>query len=149
MRAVVQRVTEASVTVDGNIIGRIKKGLLVLLGAQTGDTKDDICYLADKILNLRIFQDENDKMNLSCLDIKGEILIVPQFTLLGDVRRGRRPDFTGAENPGEAKKLYEIFVEVLKESGLNIKTGQFSAMMDVGLINNGPVTILLDSRKNF
>lgn len=148
MRAVVQRVTKANVTVDSKLVGEIDKGLLVLLGVEKGDTKKDAQYLKEKILNLRIFEDENDKMNLSVLDVKGQLLVVSQFTLLGDCRKGRRPSFDNASSPDVAKDLYDYFVELCKED-IVVKTGQFQQEMFVSLTNHGPVTILLDSKKAF
>ncbi|MFH1453316.1 MAG: D-aminoacyl-tRNA deacylase [Armatimonadota bacterium] len=149
MRAVVQKVKESKVTVDGKVTGIIGSGFLVLLGAAQDDEEKDALYLIDKILNLRVFKDGNDKMNLSCLDVKGEILVVSQFTLLGDVRRGRRPDFTRAADPEKANNLYRFFVDEIKKSGLNVGEGVFAAHMSVELINDGPVTVLLDSKKLF
>ena len=149
MRAVVQRVTSSSVVVDGKVIGNINKGFNVLLGICKDDTIEDLKYIKDKIINLRVFHDENDKMNLSILDIKGEILAISQFTLYGDCRKGRRPNFMEAMGGDEAKELYDKFIEMLKESGLNIETGEFGAEMKVEINNDGPVTILLDSKKNF
>ncbi|KNF08700.1 D-tyrosyl-tRNA(Tyr) deacylase Dtd [Gottschalkia purinilytica] len=150
MRAVVQRVSEAKVTVNDEIVGSIKKGLLVLLGVGNEDSESDVKYLSDKISNLRIFEDENEKMNLSLIDIKGELLIVSQFTLFGDVRKGKRPNFTNAAHPKMAEELYLDFIEKCKNLGLNkVDTGIFGANMDVSLVNDGPVTILLDSNKGF
>ncbi|MBU5306823.1 D-tyrosyl-tRNA(Tyr) deacylase [Clostridioides mangenotii] len=149
MRSVVQRVTSSSVTVDEDIIGKIDKGLMVLLGVTHDDTSKDVDYMIDKILNLRIFEDEDDKMNLSLKDIGGELLVVSQFTLYGDCRKGRRPSFTNAARPEQADKLYEEFVAKAKAQGLNVGTGQFGAHMMVDLTNDGPVTILLDSSKSF
>ncbi|MCR1953609.1 D-aminoacyl-tRNA deacylase [Clostridioides mangenotii] len=149
MRSVVQRVTSSSVTVDEDIIGKIDKGLMVLLGVTHDDTSKDVDYMIDKILNLRIFEDEDDKMNLSLKDIGGELLVVSQFTLYGDCRKGRRPSFTNAARPEQANKLYEEFVAKAKAQGLNVGTGQFGAHMMVDLTNDGPVTILLDSSKSF
>ena len=149
MRAVVQRVSYANVKVDGEIIGSIDNGIMVLLGVGTEDNENDIKYLSEKILNLRIFEDENGKMNLSLMDIKGEVLIISQFTLYGDCRKGRRPSFDKAGLPDEAKKLYERFIEVCGESGLKIQTGIFGADMKVSLLNDGPVTLMLDSKKLF
>ena len=149
MRAVVQRVTSSSVIVDEKVIGSINKGFNVLLGICKDDTVEDLKYIKDKIINLRVFHDENDKMNLSILDIKGEILAISQFTLYGDCRKGRRPNFMEAMGGDEAKRLYDMFIEMLKESGLNIETGEFGADMKVEIHNDGPVTILLDSKKNF
>jgi D-tyrosyl-tRNA(Tyr) deacylase len=149
MRSVVQRVSHASVTVEGSVTGEIQKGLLVLLGVGNEDDEKDIDYLCEKIINLRIFEDENGKMNLSLLDIKGELLIVSQFTLYGDVRKGRRPNFTESASPDKAKLMYERFVSKCKEYGLKVETGVFAAHMDVQLVNDGPVTILLDSKKVF
>lgn len=149
MRAVVQRVTSSSVSVDGNIIGEIKQGFNVLIGISKDDTIEDLKYIKDKIVNLRVFQDENDKMNLSLLDVKGEILVISQFTLYGDCRKGRRPNFMDALGGEEAKKLYEEFVELLKTSDLRVECGEFGADMKVNINNDGPVTILLDSKRNF
>lgn len=149
MRAVVQRVTSSSVLVDGNIIGEIKQGFNVLIGISKDDTVEDLKYIKDKIINLRVFQDENDKMNLSLLDVKGEILVISQFTLYGDCRKGRRPNFMDALGGEEAKKLYEEFVELLKTSDLKVECGEFGADMKVNINNDGPVTILLDSKRNF
>lgn len=149
MRAVIQRVSTANVRVNAEMISLINKGLLVLLGVEEGDTIKDVEYLCDKVINLRIFEDENDKMNLSLLDIKGEMLIVSQFTLLGDTRKGRRPNFMKAADPEKGKELYLKFVEKCSNYGLTVKTGSFGEHMDVSLINDGPVTILLDSKKTF
>jgi D-aminoacyl-tRNA deacylase len=149
MRAVVQRVKSARVEVSGTVTGEIENGLLVFLGVGEGDTQKDCEYLADKIANLRIFPDEKDLMNLSSLDIGGSLLVVSQFTLWGDCRRGRRPSFTKAARPETARELYEHFIGVLKKSGLKIAAGRFQEMMDVHLINDGPVTLLLDSSKTF
>ncbi len=149
MRSVVQRVSSSSVSVDGGIIGKIDKGLMVLLGVTHDDTSKDVDYMIDKILNLRIFEDEEDKMNLSLKDVGGELLVVSQFTLYGDCRKGRRPSFTNAARPDQADKLYEEFVAKAKAQGLNVGTGQFGAHMMVDLTNDGPVTILLDSSKSF
>ena len=149
MRAVVQRVTSSSVTVDEKVIGSINEGFNVLLGICKDDTIEDLQYIKDKIINLRVFHDENDKMNLSILDIKGEILAISQFTLYGDCRKGRRPNFMEAMGGEDAKALYDKFIEMLKESKLKVETGEFGAHMKVGINNDGPVTILLDSKKNF
>lgn len=145
MKAVVQRVKKARVKINGKMVGEIKKGLLVFLGVKPDDTEKDVGFLADKILNLRIFQDKQDKMNLSLLDIKGEVLIVSQFTLYGDCSKGRRPSFVGAAPPEMAEKLYEQFIEQIKKSGLKTQTGKFGAMMDVELVNDGPVTLTLET----
>ncbi len=149
MRAVVQRVLKSSVTVNNKIVGEIGKGLLVLLGVGKGDTKRDIKYIADKVVNLRIFEDDNGKFNLSLLDIEGEILVVSQFTLYGDARKGRRPSFIEAALPSNALELYENFVEYIQEYGLKVETGVFQEHMIVHIENDGPVTILLDSKKIF
>lgn len=149
MRAVVQRVTSSSVTVDEKVIGSISEGFNVLLGICKDDTIEDLQYIKDKIINLRVFHDENDKMNLSILDIKGEILAISQFTLYGDCRKGRRPNFMEAMGGEDAKSLYDKFIEMLKESKLKVETGEFGAHMKVEINNDGPVTILLDSKKNF
>jgi len=149
MRAVVQRVSQAKVTVDGEVTGEIGKGLLVLLGVAVRDSEKDAVYLADKVLNLRVFEDAEDKMNLSLLDIKGELLVVSQFTLYGDVTRGRRPSFINAAPPERANHLYEVFVAEAGNQIAKVQTGRFQAMMDVELVNDGPVTILLDSEKTF
>ena len=149
MRAVVQRVKEAMVTVDGEVVGRIGRGLLVLLGVGVGDGDTEAASMAEKVANLRIFADEKGQMNLSVLDVAGEALVVSQFTLLGDARRGRRPSYIDAAPPEEANPLYERFVEEARRLGLRVGTGVFRAMMDVALVNEGPVTILLDSQKAF
>jgi len=146
---VLQRVKEASVLVEGATVGRIGRGLLVLLGVGQGDRDADAEYLAEKTLNLRIFADDAGQMNRSVLDVRGAILVVSQFTLYGDARRGRRPGFSDAAAPEEASRLYERFVAGLRPSGLAVETGVFRAMMDVALVNEGPVTLLLDSRKGF
>lgn len=149
MRAVVQRVDRASVTVDGSVAGQSGRGLLVLLGVAEGDTDKDLQYMVDKVVGLRIFEDENEKMNLSVKDIGGELLAVSQFTLCGDCRKGKRPSFDKAAKPEIANAYYERFVELCRQAGLHVETGVFRAHMLVELVNNGPVTILLDSRKEF
>ncbi len=149
MRAVVQRVTDARVEVAGKPVGEIGAGLLVLLGVARDDTRDNADYLADKTVNLRVFDDEEGKMNRSLLESGGAILVVSQFTLYGDVRRGRRPSYSDAAEPENANQLYEYFVERLRSFGVKVETGIFQAMMKVRLTNDGPVTILLDSRKAF
>ena len=149
MRAVVQRVTHGRVTVEGQVIGEIGKGLVVLLGIGKEDTEADITYLADKIVNLRIFEDENEKMNLSLEDIGGELLIVSQFTLYGDCRKGKRPRFDKAARPEDAEKLYHKFLEYCTKYNLKIQTGKFQAMMLVDIHNDGPVTLMLDSKREF
>ena len=146
MRAVVQRVKESSVSVDSDIVGKIGKGLVVLLGIAETDQPGDADFLADKIANLRIFEDENHKMNRSLLDIGGEMLVVSQFTLLGDCRKGRRPSFIQAAGPEKANGLYERFANRVRQKGVTVETGQFRAMMDVTLINDGPVTLIVDSK---
>lgn len=147
MRAVVQRVSHAKVTVDDRTTGKIGRGLLVLLGVAERDTEQDADYLVDKVLNLRIFEDNDQKMNLSLLDVRGELLVVSQFTLYGDTRRGRRPSFINAAAPEKANELYEYFVAKSRELVSKVATGEFQAMMDVELVNDGPVTIILDSEK--
>jgi D-tyrosyl-tRNA(Tyr) deacylase len=149
LRAVIQRVNKASVSVDGEIISSISKGLLVFLGVADDDDISDAKYLADKTTGLRIFEDIDEKMNLSITDIGGEILVISQFTLYGDCRKGRRPSFTSAAKPQKAIELYEAYISALAEIGLKPKTGIFQAYMQVELINDGPVTILLDSKKTF
>ncbi len=149
MRAVVQRTTGSQVLVNHQEIARIDKGLMVLLGIKKGDSNKDADYLMDKIINLRIFPDENDKMNLSLLDIGGEILLVSQFTLYGDVRKGRRPSFTEAELPEAALPLFEYCTVQLQQAGVNVQTGEFGADMIVEISNDGPCTILLDSARQF
>lgn len=146
MKIVVQRSKEAKVTVDGNIVGKIAKGFVLLVGVTHGDTEEDARYLADKIAHLRVFEDENEKMNHSLLDVGGEILSVSQFTLYGDCRKGRRPNFMEAAKPEHAERIYEAFNTFLREKGLTVETGQFGAMMDVELTNDGPVTLILESK---
>jgi D-tyrosyl-tRNA(Tyr) deacylase len=149
MRAVIQRVTSASVTVDGEVIGAIEKGLLVLLGVAQEDTDDDARQMAEKVAQLRIFEDADGKMNLSVEETGGAVLVVSQFTLLGDCRKGRRPSFIAAALPDVAERLYETFAANLGSRGLRVATGKFRANMQVALVNDGPVTILLDSKKVF
>jgi D-aminoacyl-tRNA deacylase len=149
MRAVVQRVSRCRVTVEGNVTGQIGAGLLVLLGVSRGDTEAAADYLAEKVVGLRIFEDGEGKMNLSVQDSGGAVLVVSQFTLYGDVRRGKRPSFDAAARPEEAERLYEHFVSKIRSAGLRCETGRFQAMMEVELVNSGPVTILLDSEKSF
>jgi len=147
MRAVIQRVKSAQVCVDSRVTGSIGKGLLILLGVGKGDSESDISFLTSKIPELRIFEDESGKFNLSLKEIGGEMLVVSQFTLYGDCRRGRRPSFTEAEEPAAAKHLYERFISRLTEQGIPVQTGEFQAKMEVHLVNDGPVTLLLDSRQ--
>lgn len=149
MRMVVQRVTRASVTVDGEVTGKIGKGYMVLVGAEVGDTEADARLCADKLAGLRVFVDDEGKMNRSVLDVGGAILLVSQFTLLGDARHGRRPSFIAAARPEVAEPLLETMKAMLEEKGLHVETGRFRAHMDVELVNDGPVTILIDSRKVF
>jgi D-tyrosyl-tRNA(Tyr) deacylase len=146
LRAVLQRVKQASVEVENKAVGSINKGLVLLLGAKKGDQQEDVSYLVDKCLNLRIFEDENGKMNLSALEVKAEILVVSQFTLYADTSKGRRPSFTETLNPEEAEKLYLKFIELIKEKGLKVETGIFGAKMLVKIFNWGPVTFILESR---
>jgi D-tyrosyl-tRNA(Tyr) deacylase len=148
MRAVVQRVLKSSVTVDGCVVGRIEKGLMVLLGVGEGDGVREAAYLADRVAGLRIFADENGKMNLSIKQIEGAALVVSQFTLYADVDRGRRPGFSGAAGPVVAKELYEKFCDELRNLGVPVETGIFQADMQVELINDGPVTIIIESRNS-
>lgn len=147
MRAVLQRVTSSKVVVDGEIVGSIEKGLNVLLGISKEDTIEDIPYLKDKIIKLRIFEDEEGKMNKSLLDVGGEILLISQFTLYGDCRKGRRPNFMEALGGEEANKIYDEFVKSLKGTGIKVETGIFGAHMDVSIENDGPVTLIVESKK--
>lgn len=149
MRAVLQRVSRACVRVDGETIGEIGKGILILLGVGVDDNEQDAKYLVEKITGLRIFEDEERKMNLSLIDIKGGLLVVSQFTLYGDARKGRRPSYSDAASPEKANALYDFFVKEAREQVEKVETGTFRAMMYVELVNDGPVTILLDSRKTF
>jgi len=149
MRAVVQRVTKASVSVEGKIVGAIGIGLLVLLGVSKPDTAASADYMVEKLLGLRVFEDKGGKMNLSVREVGGAILVVSQFTLLGDVRRGKRPSFDDAARPDQAKSLYEYVVAKIREQGIECSTGEFQAMMHVSLVNDGPVTVLIDSEKVF
>jgi len=149
MRAVLQRVTQASVAVDEELIGQIGRGLVVLLGVERDDTEADAHQLADKAVQLRIFDDADGKMNLALTDVRGAMLVVSQFTLLGDCRKGRRPSFIQAAPPELAERLYETFVAAVGVQGIQVATGKFRAMMQVELVNDGPVTILLESRKRF
>lgn len=149
MRAVVQRVKQARVDVEGRTVGEIEQGLLVFLGVGEEDSEKDTEYLADKIANLRIFSDEKDLMNLSLLDTGGSALVVSQFTLWGDCRKGRRPSFARAARPERANGLYEYFIDLLRGKGVRVATGRFQEMMDVHLLNDGPVTLLLDSARTF
>jgi D-tyrosyl-tRNA(Tyr) deacylase len=146
MRACVQRVSEASVTIAGQVVGRIGRGLLVLLGVAANDTEDDARYLAAKIAGLRVFEDDAGKMNLGLADVEGAMLVVSQFTLLGDCRKGRRPSFTDAAPPELASSLYEVFCDEVRRAGIAVATGRFREHMQVALVNDGPVTLLMDSR---
>ena len=146
MRAVVQRVTNADVKIDGRVNGKIDDGLLVLLGVGNGDTEEDMKYIADKIIKLRIFSDENDKMNLSLEDVGGSMLVISQFTLYGDCSHGRRPYFGNAMEPVSANEMYEKFVAYIREQGIHTETGEFGADLKVSLTNDGPVTIILESK---
>ena len=152
MKAVIQRVTSAAVSVDGSIVGECEQGLMILFGAAEGDTEEDVNILAKKTVNLRIFTDENDKMNLSVLDISGEILVVSQFTLCADVKKGNRPSFINAMEPAKANELFELYCKTLEELGVKkVSKGVFGADMKVSLVNDGPVTIIFDTeiwRKN-
>lgn len=147
MRAVVQRVTSADVKIDGEVKGKIDNGFMVLLGVGNGDTEADMKYIADKIINLRVFSDENDKMNLSLADVGGSMLVISQFTLYGDCSHGRRPYFGDAMEPVGANKMYENFVAYVRDKGIHTETGEFGADMKVSLTNDGPVTIILESKK--
>jgi D-tyrosyl-tRNA(Tyr) deacylase len=149
MRAVLQRVTRASVTIEGRVVGQIGRGLVVLLGVEQDDAEADAQQLADKVVQLRIFDDSDGKMNLALAEIGGAVLVVSQFTLLADCRKGRRPSFVQAAPPDVAERLYETFVAAVGAQGVLVATGQFRAMMQVELVNDGPVTVILDSRKRF
>lgn len=147
MKALVQRVTEGSVIIDGEVVGEIGKGLVILFGAGRGDTEKDVEFLASKCANLRIFCDADDKMNLSLLDIDGEALIISQFTLYGDCRKGRRPGFSDAADPAEAEQFYQHFIEAMKRNGIrNVQCGRFGADMKVKIFNDGPVTFMIESK---
>jgi len=147
VKALLQRVTSASVTIDGEVVGKIGRGLVVFVGVAEGDSENDADYLVSKLVNLRIFADKEERFNLSALDIKAELLVVSQFTLLADARKGRRPSFTEAAPPRQAEKLFEHFVAEAKASGLRVQTGRFQQYMQVEINNDGPVTIMLDSRE--
>ena len=149
MRCVIQKVTHADVVVEGETVGEIGNGYMVLLGAENGDTEADARYCAEKIAGLRVFEDENDKMNLSLADVGGSVLLVSQFTLLADARHGRRPDFIQAARPEVAEPLCDIVKAIIEGKGIHVETGRFRTHMQVSLLNDGPVTILLDSRRNF
>ncbi len=146
MKVVVQRVKHASVSVDGKVVGKIDKGLMLLIGVAESDREEDVEFVADKCVNLRIFEDEEGKMNRSLLETGGEILAISQFTLLGDTRKGRRPSFINAANPEKGNAFYEKFIERLRSHGIKVQTGIFGAMMDVELLNYGPVTIIVESK---
>ncbi len=146
MRVVVQRVSKGQVSIDGEVVGSIGRGLVILLGVAVDDAEEDARFLADKCVNLRIFNDEEEKMNLSVLDVGGEILSISQFTLYGDCRKGRRPSFIKAARPESGEELYNVFNDFLRQSGLKVETGKFGAMMDVDIYNQGPVTILIESK---
>jgi len=149
VKALLQRVTGASVSVAGEVVGRIGRGLVIFVGVASGDTEKDVNYLVQKIVNLRIFPDDGGRFNLSALDIKGDLLVVSQFTLLADTRKGRRPSFVEAAPPAQAEELFEQFVEQARATGLKVETGRFQEYMQVEIHNDGPVTILLDSRQKF
>lgn len=147
MKCVIQRVSSSKVTVDNEVIGSIETGLNILLGVKKGDSSEDVKKLVNKIVNLRIFQDENNKMNLSLLDVSGEALVISQFTLIGNIKKGRRPSFDNSATPDVANTLYEEFVKAIADSGIKTQTGKFGAMMDVEIHNDGPVTFILDSEE--
>lgn len=149
MRCVVQKVSRASVTVAGELVGKIENGYMVLVGAEDGDVEADVNYCADKIVGLRVFEDADDKMNLSLADVGGEVLLVSQFTLLGDARHGRRPSFIRAARPEAAEPMFELLCRKVRDKGIHVETGRFRTHMEVELVNDGPVTILLDSKKGF
>lgn len=149
MRAVVQRVKRAAVNVGGSTVGEIDGGLLVYAGVQEGDTREDIDYIAKKVANLRVFEDEDGKMNLDVTSAGAEVLVISQFTLLGDARKGRRPSFSSAEPPDSARRIYEELIAALSAKGLNVQQGEFQAHMEVDSVNDGPITLLLDSRRLF
>lgn len=149
MRACIQRVLEAQVTVDHEVIGRAGQGVVVLLGVAQGDTDDDARAMAEKIVDLRIFSDDDGKMNRSLADVRGEMLVVSQFTLLGDCRKGRRPSYVDAAEPALAERLYDLFVDAARGREIVVATGRFRAMMQVALVNDGPVTLLIDSNRQF
>lgn len=149
MKVVIQRVKGSSVSVDDRLVSKIGKGILVLLGVEKGDSRSDADYMVSKIANLRIFDDSQGKMNLSVKDIDGEVMVVSQFTLLGDCRKGRRPSFVDAAEPEEAEALYEHLISLMKKSDIGVSTGKFQAKMDLNIQNDGPVTFLLDSKKRF
>lgn len=146
MKVIVQRSLQAKVEVNGETAGKIESGLMLLVGVTHDDTEEDAQYLADKIVNLRIFEDENEKLNLSVKDTEGKILSISQFTLYGDCRKGRRPNFMAAAKPDHAEKLYDFFNEKLRENGIHVETGRFGEMMDVSFTNHGPVTLIVESR---
>lgn len=146
MRVVLQRAKRAEVRVDGDVVGKIDRGLMLLVGVTHEDTTEDAAYVAEKVANLRIFEDEQDKMNLSLLDVKGQILSVSQFTLYGDCRKGRRPNFMDAAKPDHAETIYEAFNKELRGKGIVVETGRFGAMMDVDFVNDGPVTLIVESK---
>ncbi|ART77421.1 D-tyrosyl-tRNA(Tyr) deacylase [Sutcliffiella horikoshii] len=146
MRVVLQRAKRAEVRVDGDVVGKIDRGLMLLVGVTHEDSTEDAAYVAEKVANLRIFEDEQDKMNLSLLDVKGQILSVSQFTLYGDCRKGRRPNFMDAARPDHAETIYEAFNEELRGKGITVETGRFGAMMDVDFVNDGPVTLIVESK---
>lgn len=147
MRALIQRVSKGSVSVDGEVRGQIGRGLVILLGVRNDDTQDDVRFLAEKCANLRIFADSDGKFNLSCLDVQGDVLVVSQFTLYGDTRKGRRPSFIDAAPPELSEPLYESFVSAMRALGLKVETGEFGAMMDVEIHNDGPVTLMIESKR--
>jgi D-tyrosyl-tRNA(Tyr) deacylase len=147
MKVVLQRSKQAKVEVDGSVVGEISKGFVLLVGVTHEDTEEDAAYLAEKIVHLRVFEDENEKMNHSLKDVSGEVLSVSQFTLYGDTRKGRRPNFMNAAKPDHALTIYNRFNDLLREQGIHVETGEFGAMMDVSLLNDGPVTLIIESKK--